>query len=85
MDEFDLQAQIGAMQQIIAVMLAQYALNFDEPSDAFQQVRGMLGAVSVAAAPPLDRTNYAKRLNTETERLLEAAAVLVSKGASQRD
>jgi hypothetical protein len=83
MDESDLQVQIGAMQRIVAILLAQYALNFDEPGEALLQIRELLGAA--AAVRSSERTDYLERLNAEIERLLEDAALFVSQRASQSD
>jgi hypothetical protein len=84
MDGSDLQVQVGAMQRIVAILLAQYALNFDEPGEAFRQIRELLGAAAVAVQSS-ERKDYRERLNAETERLLEEAALFVSQRASQSD
>jgi hypothetical protein len=80
----DLQVQVGVLQRIVAILLAQYALNFDEPSEAFRQIRELLGAVSVAV-PSSGPADYSERLKAEIERVFEDAALFVRQGASQSD
>jgi hypothetical protein len=77
----DLQAEVGALQRVIELLLAHFVLNHEDPLGSLDELKAALGAASRSLskhAGSAEGADYASRVNEQTDTLIEQVRTLVA-------